>query len=89
MFSYALLEPGCYYLIQEKENGPLEMVHIPVVSDFCMYVCKYGAEETMEWKKKTDPIHDIIELLSDNVVREWQEVYNNAQDTYDYEEDEE
>lgn len=89
MFSYALLEPGCYYLIQEKENAPLMMVHISVASDYCMYVCKYGEEEVMEWKKKTDPIHDIIELLSDNVVRDWQEVYNSTQDTYDYEEDEE
>ena len=88
MFSYALLEPGCYYLIQEEENAPLTMVHIPVVSDYAMYVCKYGETEVMEWKKKTDPIYDIIELLSDHVVRNGQEVYNNAQDTYDYEEDE-
>lgn len=88
MFSYALLEPGCHYLIQEQENAPVIMVHISVVSDYCMYVHKYGEAETMEWKKKGDPIYDIIELLSDNVVRDWQEVYNSSEGTYDYEGDE-
>jgi hypothetical protein len=88
MFSYALLEPGCYYLIQEQENASVTMVHISVVSDYCMYVHQYGDAEVMEWKKKSDPIFDIIELLSDNVVREWQEVYNSSEGTYDYEEGE-
>lgn len=88
MFSYALLEPGCYYLIQEQENAPVTMVHIHVVSDYCMYVHQYGEAEVMGWKKKSDPIFDIIELLSDNVVRDWQEVYNSSEGTYDYEEGE-
>lgn len=88
MFSYALLEPGCYYLIQEEADSPITLIHISVVSDYCVYVCKYGEEEILEWKKKTDPIHDIIELLSDNVVRDWEAAYNSTQDTYDYEEDE-
>jgi hypothetical protein len=89
MFSYALLDPGCYYLVQEQENAPVIMIHISVVSDHCMYVHRYGETETMEWKKKTDSIHDIIELLSDHVVKNWQEIYNGSEGTYDYEEGEE
>jgi len=41
-----------------------------------------------EWKKKSDSIHDIIELLSDEKVKEWEAIFNNSQDAY-YEEDEE
>ncbi|BAV05253.1 hypothetical protein FLA_1260 [Filimonas lacunae] len=64
------------------------MVHIHVVSDYCMYVHRYGETEEMVWKKKSDPIFDIIELLSDHVVKDWQEVYNSTEGTYDYEEGE-
>lgn len=87
MYSYALLEPNCYYLIQEKEHENLMLIQVKVVSDHCMYVVKYNDEMVMEWKKKTDPIHDIVELLSDEAVREWTAVYNSSEDAY-YEEDE-
>ena len=41
------------------------------------------------WKKKTDPIYDILELLGDDKVKTWESIYNDSQDTYNYEEDEE
>jgi hypothetical protein len=40
----------------------------------------------LEWKKKNAPIHDILELLSDDKVKEWESVFNDNQDAY-YEED--
>ena len=75
MYSYALLEKGCYYLIQETDYG--------------MYVSKYDDSELVVWKKKSDPIFDILELLGDDKVKTWESIYNNSQDTYNYEEDEE
>ncbi|MBS1564619.1 MAG: hypothetical protein JST39_09530 [Bacteroidetes bacterium] len=88
MYSYALLESGCYYLIQEKEEDAICLVKINFDSDHCVYVSVYGEVEELAWKKKTDPIHDIIELLSDDKVKEWEAIFNNNQDAY-YEEDEE
>lgn len=85
MYSYALLEAGCYYLIQENEDAPIVLIKINVETDQCVYISKYAEEEYMEWKKKTDPILDILELLSDEAVKEWEAVYNK--DTYNYEED--
>ena len=87
MYSYALLENGCYYLIQEKEESPVTLIQITLESDHCLYVSRYGDEETMEWKRKADPIFDIIELLSDEAVKEWQTLYNNNKDAYNYEEE--
>lgn len=88
MFSYALLEPECYYLVQEKEDESLTLLQVRVETDNCMYVVKYGDDTTTEWKRKSDPIHDIIELLSDEAVEEWKKVYYDSEDAY-YEEDDE
>jgi hypothetical protein len=88
MYSYALLEPECYYLVQEKKNEELTLLQVKVISDSAMYVIKYKESVVMEWKRKTDNIHDIIELLGDNVVKEWTNVYYNNEDAF-YEEDEE
>jgi len=86
MYSYALLEPGCYYLVQEKENDKLTLLQVKVISDHCMYVEKYTETVLQEWKRKTDSIFDIIELLSDDSVKEWTSAYYKNEDAY-YEED--
>jgi len=85
MYSYALLESGCYYLIQEKEEMPIHLIQLTLETDHCVFVTVYGNEEAQIWKKKTDPILDIIELLSDEAVKEWQDLYNK--DAYNYEEE--
>jgi hypothetical protein len=85
MYSYALLENGCYYLIQEKEDLPIQLIQVTMETDHCVFVTVYGDEEVLNWKKKTDPILDIIELLSDEAVKEWQDLYNK--DAYNYEEE--
>jgi hypothetical protein len=89
MYSYALLEKGCYYLIQEKEEGPVGLIKVNMETDLCMYVSKYAETPLTVWKKKTDPIFEILELLGDDKVKTWESIYNDSQDTYNYEEDEE
>ncbi len=89
MYSYALLEPGCYYLVQELEHDPaLTLLQVKVASDSCMYVTKYKESVVMECKRKTDSIFDIIELLGDDAVKKWTDAYFNSEDAYNYEEDE-
>ena len=85
MYSYALLETGCYYLIQEKEDLPIQLIQLTLETDHCVFVTVYGDEEVLSWKKKTDQILDIIDLLSDEAVKEWQDLYNK--DAYNYEEE--
>ncbi len=89
MYSYELLEPGCYYLIQEKENSPVTMIRVSLESDHCMYISVYGETEGIQWKRKTEHIFDIVELLSDTKVKEWESLYNNNEDAFNYEEGEE
>ena len=89
MYSYELLEPGCYYLIQEKENSSVTMIKVALESDHCLYVSMYGETEVNTWKRKTDGIFDIVELLSDDALKQWESLYNNNEDAFNYEEGEE
>jgi hypothetical protein len=88
MYSYALLEKNCYYLIQEKEESPVNLIKVNLETEQCMYVSRYADETVVEWKKKGDPIFDILELVSDDKIKDWESIYNDNQSSYNYEEDE-
>lgn len=82
MYSYDLLEKGCYYLVKEKEDSQLLMIKIAVISDHCVYVQRYDNAMEAEWKLKKDPIFDIIECLSDETIQAWETYYRNNEDAY-------
>ena len=88
MYSYALLEKNCYYLIQETEESAIGLIKVNLETEQCMYVSKFADEPLNEWKKKDDPIFDILELVSDDKIKDWQTIYNDNQGSYNYEEDE-
>ena len=87
MYSFGLLEPGCYYLVQEKENEEINLIKVTVESDHCVFVIRYEDPQTTEWRRKNDPIHDIIECLEDGAVKEWEKNYPSNEDAYYEEED--
>lgn len=87
MFSYGLLEPGCYYLVQEKEGADIKLIKVTVESDHCLFVIRYDDPLVTEWKRKTDSLHDIIECLTDATVKEWETHYPSSEDAYYEEED--
>jgi hypothetical protein len=88
MYSYALLEKSCYYLIQETDLSPVSLIKVNLETEQCMFVSRYGEETINEWKKKGDPIFDILELVSDDKIKDWESIYNDNQGSYNYEEDE-
>jgi hypothetical protein len=87
MYSYGLLEPGCYYLVQEKEGAEIKLIKVTVESDHCLFVSFYDDPLVTEWKRKNDPLHDIIECLTDKAVKEWETHYPSSEDAYYEEED--
>ncbi len=89
MYSYGLLEPGCYYLIQEEKDSAIALIKVTMKTDHCMYVFTYDDQMVTGWRRKGDPIHDIIECLTDVAVEEWEKHYNNNNEDAYYEEDEE
>jgi len=89
MYSYGLLEPGCYYLVQERPDSPISLIKVTTVTDHCLYVFYYEDQLVTGWKRKTDPIHDILECLTDEAVADWEKHYNDNQDQDAYHEEDE
>lgn len=87
MYSYDLLETGCYYLVKEKEDSAVTLIKVAVESDHCLFIQRFDEPMETEWKLKKDTLHDIIECLSDEAVKAWEEHYQSRQDAF-YEEDE-
>lgn len=88
MYSYGLLEPGCYYLVQKKKDSAVTLIKVSMQSDHCMYVSTYNDALSTRWKRKTDGIHDIIECLSDEAASTWKKEYYNSEDAFYGEDDE-
>jgi hypothetical protein len=86
MYTYELLETGCYYLVKEKEDSNITLIKVALESDHCLFVQKFEDPTDTEWKMKKEPLFDIIECLSDQAVKEWEQHYKSSQDAY-YEED--
>ena len=89
MYTYDLLETGCYYLIKEKEESMITLIKIAMESDHCLFVQKFEDPTDTEWKMKKDPLFDIIECLSDEAVKEWEILYKSSMDAYKEEDDDE
>lgn len=82
MFTYELLEAGCYYLIQEKEEEQLKLIKLHFKSDYAVCTSTFTEGEEIVWKKKADTIHDIVECLDDKAVAAWEKVNMNSQDFF-------
>ena len=87
MYSYELLEVGCYYLVKETEESPVLLIKVAVESDHCLFIQRFDDPTQTEWKLKKDIIFDIIECLNDETVKEWEEHYRSSEDAYYEEED--
>lgn len=82
MYSYDLLENGCYYLVKDKEDSPLALIKVVVESDHCLFIQRYDNDMEAEWKLKKDGLFDIVECLSDETVKAWEEYFRNNEDAY-------
>ena len=85
MYTYDLLETGCYYLVKEKVDSPISLIKVAVETDHCLFIQRFEDPTLTEWKQKKEPLFDIVECLSDEAVKAWEEHYSN-EDAY-YEED--
>jgi len=87
MYTYDLLENGCHYLVKEKEDSAISLIRVAVETDHCLFVQNFDDLSKTSWKLKRDELFDIIECLSDEAVKAWEEHYS-SQDAF-YEEDDE
>lgn len=88
MYTYELLETGCYYLVKEKEDSNILLIKVAMETDHCLFIQRFEDPTDTEWRLKSDTLFDIVECLTDQSVKEWELYYKNNQDAY-YEEDDE
>jgi hypothetical protein len=87
MYTYELLESGCYYLVKEKEDSNISLIKVAMESDHCLFIQKFEDPTDTEWKLKKDTIYDIVECLTDRAVKEWEIYYKSSEDAYTEEDD--
>ncbi len=87
MYTYDLMETGCYYLMKEKEDSAITLIKVAMETDSCLFIQKFEDPTDTEWKMKKDPVHDIIECLTDNAVKDWEILYKSNEDAYTEEDD--
>nr|WP_294905565.1 hypothetical protein [uncultured Lacibacter sp.] len=88
MYTYDLLEAGCNYLIQEKEEDALQMIKVHFKTDHALCISTFSDGEEIVWRKKADLILDIIECLDDQAVAAWEKLYYNQDAFYEEDDDE-
>ncbi|NCU06017.1 MAG: hypothetical protein GXC73_18795 [Chitinophagaceae bacterium] len=88
MYTYDLLEAGCNYLIQEKEEDALQMIKVHFKTDHALCLSTFTDGEEIVWRKKADLIFDIIECLDDQAVTAWEKLYYNQDAFYEEDDDE-
>jgi hypothetical protein len=87
MYTYDLLEKGCHYLVKEKEEDPITLIKVAVETDHCLFIQRFDDPTLTEWKLKKDKLADIIECLTDEAVKEWEEHYSTEDAYYEEEDD--
>ncbi len=88
MYTYDILEKGCYYLVKEKGDSQILLIKVVVETDHCIFIQRFEDPTLTEWKQKKDGLFDIVECLSDEAVKRWEEHYS-IEDAYYEEEDDE
>jgi hypothetical protein len=89
MYTYDLLENGCYYLVKERLDAPITLIKVAVETDHCLFVQRFDDATKTAWKMKKDELADVIECLSDEAVKAWEEHYYSEDAYYEEEEDDE
>jgi hypothetical protein len=82
MYTYGLMEAGNYYLVREYEHGPIQLFQVMMHSDKCFLFQRYGIPIELEWRMLNDPLHEIIECLSEDQVKQWQYCFRSYDDAY-------
>lgn len=86
MYTYELLETGCYYLVKENEDSDILLIKVALETDHCLFIQRFEDPTSSEWRLKKEKLQDIIECLSDESVKEWELHYKSSEDAY-YEDD--
>lgn len=80
MTNYSSLLLDHAYLILEEEGDEIALVQVLMETNKCVLVELHDDEDTTFWRKKTDPIFEIVEQLTDAQVEAYDELFEDEED---------
>lgn len=88
MSTYSELTIGRYYLITEVEGEELILVQPMLETNAAMFLILHDAEDEITyWRKKGDPIFEILEELTDEEALAYELLFDEDQADEDWEDD--
>lgn len=89
MATYADLQPGNFYLLKDGKDTDIELISVLALTDKCMLLRSFGHVEEDFWKKRTDPIEEIVEELDYESASAVLSLYEEEEDEEDWGEEDE
>lgn len=84
MKTYADLTLNHHYLLIESEGESIVLVEPILATENCFLNILHDDEETTFWRKKTDPIFEIVEELTEEQFDEYESLFEEEdEDVYD------
>lgn len=88
MSTYSDLIIGRYYLITEVDGEELILVQPMLETNSAMFLILHDAEDEITyWRKKEDPIFEILEELTDEEALAYELLFDEDQADEDWEDD--
>jgi len=88
MSTYSELTIGRYYLITENDGEELVLVQPMLETNAAVFLILHDAEEELTyWRKKEDPIFEILEELTDEEALAYELLFDEDQADEDWEDD--
>lgn len=80
MANFSDLTLGNFYLIQENEGEEIALLEVLMFTDNAVLLMHHDDYETSVWRKKTDPIFEIVDELTDAQLDTYDELYEEEMD---------
>jgi hypothetical protein len=88
MSTYSELIIGRYYLVIENEGEELVLVQPMLETNAAVFLILHDAEDEITyWRKKEDPIFEILEELTDEEALSYELLFDNDQADEDWEDE--
>ncbi|HTB52035.1 MAG TPA: hypothetical protein VK718_04600 [Ferruginibacter sp.] len=82
MTNYSNLLLDQAYLIIENEGEEVSLIQVLMQTNKCVLVEIHDDEQTTFWRKKSDPIFEIIDQLTDAQVEAYDELFEEEDTDY-------
>jgi len=82
MANYSNLLLDQAYLIIENEGEEVSLIQVLMETNKCVLVEIHDDEQTTFWRKKSDPIFEIIDQLTDAQVEAYDELFEEEDTDY-------